>query len=328
MEDRITNNSEDRDSRKKIKTVKTVLLLLMAVTAGALAYYGIQYVKAVNFYEGLGKSVKETTKEGAALAAPSLATDETEVETEGNSEVIQAVNPLYEMETAPSDYTCETNADPENAIYSDPYYGYERNPKPDIPEFGVDFDQLKILNPVVAGWIYACGGKIDYPVVLDTNEGYYLKHALDGSRSSSGTIFIGYGNSPKLDQFATPIYGHNMKNGTMFMPLLYYSGRGYWLSHPFFSFITESETRIYDIVSVIECAPNEIPGYAVGSQSIEEYIAYIKARSLYDTGIEVTPDDHLIMLITCRDKSTRRQVVIGKLRVPDNSEQESNEQDG
>lgn len=319
MEERTESNLKTEDSRRKTRIIKIVLLLLMAVTAGTLAYYGLQYLKAEKLYESVGESVKETTKEGAAVAAPSYSeTDisETGEKVEDTEKKARTVGPLFEMETAPPEYECETNISAENAVYSDPYYGYERNPAPDVPNFGVDFERLRSINPNVVGWIYGCGGKIDYPVVLDTNEGFYLKHAIDGSRSSSGTIYVAYGHSGEMNQFVTPIFGHNMKNGSMFMPLLYYSGRGYWLSHPFFTFVMEDETRIYDIVSVIECAPDSLPGYEAGKgdEGRQEFIDYIKAASLYDTGIGISTDDKLLMLITCRDHSSRRQVVIGKLR--------------
>lgn len=292
------NNGNDSDERQRTKLVKLILLILIFITAGILAYYGLQYHKAGKLYDSVGAGVK---KEKTAAFFES-----------------------EEKETAPSDYECETNADPENAVYSDPYYGYERSPESDIPDFDVDFEKLKIINPFVVGWIYGCGGRIDYPVVLDTDEGYYLNHAIDGSRSYSGTVYVGYGHDPGLNQFVTPIFGHNMKNGTMFMPLLYYSGRGYWLSHPFFTFTMENETRIYDIVSVIECEPNALPGYdaGAGTEGRQAFIDHIKAASLYDTGVEVSADDRLLMLITCRDSSTKRQVVIGKMRT------EENEQDG
>lgn len=296
----------------------------MAVTAGTLVYYGMQYIKADRIYKSVGESVKGTTKEGAAAAAPSSYAvsegDDNGTEKSGKPDIAPA--PAHEMEAAPLDYECETNADAEKAVYSDPYYGYERNPAPDVPGFGVDFEKLKSINPNVVGWIYGCGGRIDYPVVLDTDEGYYLKHAIDGSRSSSGTIYVAYGHSGELNQFVTPLFGHNMKNGTMFMPLLYYSGRGYWLSHPYFTFITEKETRIYDIVSVMECLPNALPGYdsSAGTAGRQAFIDCIKASSLYDTGVEVSTDDRLLMLVTCRDRSTRRQVVVGKMRT-------ANEQD-
>ena len=306
MKENISNNSDDR---KRTKLVKLILLILILITAGILLYYGLQYFKAVKLYDSVGVSVKEET----TAASDESEADSAEEETGLSSVAVQSIR---EMETAPPDYECETNADPENAVYSDPYYGYERNPKPDVPGFDVDFEKLKIINPVVVGWIYGCGGRIDYPVVLDTDEGYYLKHAIDGSKSYSGTIYVGYGHDPGLNQFVTPIFGHNMKNGTMFMPLLYYSGRGYWLSHPFFTFVMEDETRIYDIVSVIECAPNALPGYdaGAGAEGRQAFIDHIKAASLYDTGIEVSTDDRLLMLITCRDSSTKRQVVIGRMR--------------
>lgn len=298
------------DDRKSLKPVKLALLFLILITAGLLLYYGLQYYRAVKLYDSVSENVKEkdngTVQESKAI--------DTEKETQSAAIVI--AKPVHEMETAPVEYECETNADPENAVYSDPYYGYERNPAPDVPNFGVDFEKLKSINPDVVGWIYGCGGRIDYPVVLDKNEGFYLKHAIDGSRSSSGTIYVGYGHSGDLDQFVTPIFGHNMKNGSMFMPLLYYSGRGYWLSHPYFTFVKEDETRIYDIVSVMECLPNALPGYdsSAGAEGRQAFIDQIKAWSLYDTGVEVSTNDRLLMLITCRDHSSHRQVVIGRMR--------------
>lgn len=83
----------------------------------------------------------------------------------------------------------------------------------------IDFEKLKEINPDVIGWISVQGTEIDYPVVKSDDNQFYLSHDVDREESLTGAIFIDMGNSVDFLDVSTVIYGHNMKNGSMFAQL-------------------------------------------------------------------------------------------------------------
>ena len=80
----------------------------------------------------------------------------------------------------------------------------------------VDFEGLKAQNPDVVAWIQIPALDISYPVVQGKDNSYYLHHMFDGKENKNGSIFIDYHNQPEFTDSNTIVYGHNMKNGSMF----------------------------------------------------------------------------------------------------------------
>lgn len=88
-----------------------------------------------------------------------------------------------------------------------------------VPPISVDFEQLRGYNSDVVGWIYAVGTNINYPVVQSDDNDYYLHRDMDGNYSAAGTIFIDCDNASDFSDGNTIIYGHHMKDGSMFAQL-------------------------------------------------------------------------------------------------------------
>ena len=89
----------------------------------------------------------------------------------------------------------------------------------DFPDLEIDFDGLAGVNPQVVAWLYVGSVGISYPVVQNVGEGeneYYLHHTFENEENSSGCIFMDWEVDSDLSSWNTFIYGHNMKNGTMF----------------------------------------------------------------------------------------------------------------
>ena len=95
----------------------------------------------------------------------------------------------------------------------------------------VDFEALKQVNSAVLGWIYIEGTAINYPIVQGTDNDYYLTRLVDGTTNSSGSIFMDYRNAPDFSDYHTIIYGHNMKNGTMFADVTEYKKASFYEAH-------------------------------------------------------------------------------------------------
>ena len=80
----------------------------------------------------------------------------------------------------------------------------------------IDWKSLRAVNPDVVAWIKIPGTVVDYPVVQTKDNQYYLKRGFDGKKNSCGTIFMNTYNRTDFSDYNTVLYGHNMKNGSMF----------------------------------------------------------------------------------------------------------------
>ena len=98
----------------------------------------------------------------------------------------------------------------------------EPEPEPEAPavEIPIDFASLQARNPDVYAWITVPGTQVDYPILQSASDnGYYLDHTIDGEEKPEGSIFTENYNSKDFEDPNTVIYGHNMKNGSMFRTL-------------------------------------------------------------------------------------------------------------
>ena len=96
---------------------------------------------------------------------------------------------------------------------------------PQVCPITVDFEGLKKINPEVVGWIYSPDTQINYPVALAEDNEKYLHQMINGQYNSAGTIFMDCRNQADLSDFNTILYGHHMKNGSMFASLHQYGLR-------------------------------------------------------------------------------------------------------
>ena len=163
-------------------------------------------------------------------------------------------------------------------------------------------------NSDLYGWVELEGTKLSYPVVCTPeDEEYYLRRDFSGNYARSGVPF--------LDVRCTPegrhqmVYGHNMKNGTMFSLLEEYESESFWREHPEIRFDTIYEEGRYQVAAAFftRAYGKEETGifrwhdYADLSdpEDFAAYLAWAQANALYDTGVDVTPDDELLTLVTC-----------------------------
>lgn len=108
--------------------------------------------------------------------------------------------------------------------------------KMEIPQ--VDFAALDDVNGDIVAWLYCEGTVLNYPVVQGNDNSYYLSHLFDGSDNASGCLFLDSRNSCDFTDDNTIIYGHNMKNGTMFASINQYQEQLYYDQHPSMFLIT------------------------------------------------------------------------------------------
>lgn len=186
------------------------------------------------------------------------------------------------------------------------------------PPFDVDFATLQGVNPDVVGWIYieALDG-ISYPVVQGEDNEEYLHTTYENNYNFAGTIFIDYENSRDFSDCNTLVYGHNMKNGSMFGRLKNFSEdqTTYEKSKYFWIFTPEKDYR-YEIISAYTTGVNSdtYTLFKGPGDEFQEYLDTIKGYSEIETDdTELTIKDRIVTLSTCTGNDATRYVVQGRL---------------
>ena len=169
-------------------------------------------------------------------------------------------------------------------------------------------------NPDCIGWIYIEGTAVDYPVVHTPYEPQkYLRMNFEGEYAMSGVPFLE--GTRELTDDNIVIYGHNMKNGTMFSDLSNYVYKDYFKMHPVIEFETAGGVKYYDIFAVVIFKETDAWYYfdsAFDEEHFNEMIYDIKCRAVYETGVAPEYGKQIITLSTCYgSKNEDRLVVIG-----------------
>lgn len=186
-----------------------------------------------------------------------------------------------------------------------------------VPPINVDFDTLRGINSDVIGWIYVEAlDNINYPVVQAEDNETYLHMTYEKNYNFAGTIFVDYENSSDFSDCNTLIYGHNMKNGSMFASLkkftqdeeLYKKSKYFWILTP------EMNYR-YEIVSAYVTGVNSdtYTLFKGPGDEVQQYLNNIKGYSEIQTEAgEMTIKDKIVTLSTCTGNDATRFVVQGK----------------
>lgn len=176
----------------------------------------------------------------------------------------------------------------------------------------VNLERLQAAYPDVAGWILFENEAISYPIVYSGDNETYLRTTYTGRKAEAGSIFLDGESTPDFSDPHTLIYGHNMKNLTMFGRLRYYkTEKDYYEDHRYFQIFTGGKIYRYEIF-----AYGDIPAdssiynvYGASAESILELIREIKQKSYQDTGVAVGASDHIITLSTCTADGNERMIV-------------------
>ena len=182
---------------------------------------------------------------------------------------------------------------------------------------GLDLSPLREVNADVVCWI-EIPGVLSYPVLQGEDNAYYLSHTWDGEKNPSGSIFLDYRASAGLTDFHTLLYGHRMRDGSMFGSLKHYMDAAFWQENPSVTIANEDGTWQYDIYAAYEVGltAKTYQQEFSSPEEKQEFIRYGLERSAIDTGITPAPEDTIITLSTCSggDRNTRWvvQAVSGK----------------
>lgn len=185
--------------------------------------------------------------------------------------------------------------------------------------FKVDFEKLQSMNKEVVGWIrFDKPEKISYPIVQAEDNDKYLKRTVEGKKNTAGSIFMDAYNASNFTDKNTFIYGHNMKNGSMFGQLRKYKSIDFYKENPFFYIYTpdgkETKYQVYAVCIVEDTSKSYTKFYADDNEYLK-YLEYIKSISRYDTGIEVTAQSQLISLSTCTNVTETQRLLVHGVKV-------------
>ncbi len=177
-------------------------------------------------------------------------------------------------------------------------------------------------NNDFAGWLKIPNTPINYPVMYTPGEPeYYLYRAFDGTSSKSGTPFIGKDGA--VDTDCLIIYGHNMKNDTMFGTLDNYIEENFWRKNKFFSFDTPYEQREYEVFATVKCdilAQNEMGvryyNYSgnLTENEFDRLIEWLTENACYDTGVVPEYGEQIIILSTCSDYAKDARFIVAAVK--------------
>lgn len=258
------------------KILCAVLVVVLVIVIAAMWYRNYTQNKAGDIYKDLQSQVNS--------ASPNVTVEDSEIETEEDTEPV------------------------EEDILSE--LGVE------IPEKNLDWDVLRETNKDIYAWIYIPETNVDYPVLQsETDDEYYLMHNLDGSYGYPGCIFTQLLNSKDFTDYNTVLYGHNMKNGTMFRTLHYYQNEEFFYNNPYIYIYTENGVLVYEIFAAYNAGDEHIlntydlrteEGFASYLDTVKEG-AYLGGYIRSD--VDVTTANHIITLSTCTDQSDERYLV-------------------
>ena len=191
---------------------------------------------------------------------------------------------------------------------------------------GHDVAALHEENPDIAGWIRIEGTRVDYPVMWTPNEPeYYLRRNFQKEESMAGTPFLDADSAiPGSSNWL--IYGHNMKNGTMFHDILQYDDKAFCDEHRTIHFDTLEGEGVYEVVAVCytQIYPEDADVFKyyqyasiTDEASFDAYVQGVKALSIYDTGVTPVWGDQLITLSTCEYSVEEGRFIIVARKITD-----------
>ena len=217
-------------------------------------------------------------------------------------------------------FSWKKNVDENNSIkkktsdYIEVVEGKNENNE-NVEEYLIDFDNVRKENSDAVAYIKVKNTNIDYIVVKGIDNDYYLNHNFYKNYNSAGWIFADYQNKFDGKDKNIILYGHNMKDDSMFGSLSKVFDED-WLSNMDnrrIIFVTEQGTFFYDIFSTYTIYPEDY--YLTTNFILEDYFSFLtvlKSRSTFDFGINLDSNDQILTLSSCSWDGKKRIVVHAK----------------
>ena len=162
--------------------------------------------------------------------------------------------------------------------------------------------------PDVIGWLTVPNTKIDYPFVQFTDNDYYLRRDIGGGYALAGTVFMDYRCNKDFTSPNTIIYGHHMKNESMFGTLKSFNGKTFFDENEYGYIYLPRENLTLEFFAYMVVNPNDQEIYSTGLS--DTYLDYVKqnARNYRDVGL--TEADRIVTLSTCAYEFNNARMVL------------------
>ncbi len=301
--------AEKTDGKPKKKKTNTLLNILVVVILLVMLLLVWELAKVMM---GYAQSRKEYEELRDVAVIPILTLDtEPDRETSKVPEATGDAQHTQQSDTTQTDAAAQGSAPP----------GEEADKSVRSCPITVDFEALWKTNKDIVGWIYVQSLDISYPMVQAGDNDKYLYTSVKGTYNSAGSIFVDAWNHAEFQDPHTIVYGHNMKNGSMFGSLKKLKNQqtvdqfakdesgtlGFWI-------ITPKEQYFYEIFSIHTVAAVG-DTYALFSHSDQQFVDFIN-KMAKGTGIklpqrEYTETDKVVTLSTCTGNDAYRLVVQG-----------------
>ena len=181
----------------------------------------------------------------------------------------------------------------------------------------IDHVALLEMNGDYTCWLYCAGMNIDYPVVHGADNDRYLSTMFNGEKNASGTLFIDYRNLPDFQDPNTLIYGHHMRDGSMFKSITYYEDQAWFDSHPYMLLISGRETAVLELFAGCTASKRDLC-YEIALSDGDDLLALaaaLREKSDFASGVEIRPGDRLVTLSTCAYAfEGARYIAVGRIR--------------
>lgn len=246
----------------------------------------------------------ETTKSGNAAAEASTAESAKEVEAVADA-TKQDVAETAAQEKEPS---AEQPSNEETTATTTPRKSWDTA--------DIELDKLMEAYPEMIGWVYFEDSHISYPIMQSEDNEKYSKLDYMGEGASTGAIFLDYRSAADFTDANSIVYGHNMKDGTMFGSLREYrKDPAYYNDHMYFQIITPQKAYRYLIFEYMD-VPETYILYDYVSDAALEFVKdaeHVRIKSYMDSEIPVNKDSKVVTLSTCTKKDDLQFVVLGVL---------------
>ena len=175
---------------------------------------------------------------------------------------------------------------------------------------------LAEINKDFRAWLTIYDTNIDYPVMQTTNNDYYLYHMFNGEENGAGSIFVDYRNEKPFQDFNTIIYGHRMKDGSMFRSLVDYRDADFYNAHKTMLLTTPDakyDVHVFSVVTVPATSDLYQLEFADDAEK-QAYIDRVISESETKMDVSVSASDRIVMMSTCTfEIDDGRLCVYGKL---------------
>ncbi len=183
-----------------------------------------------------------------------------------------------------------------------------------IPE-QIDFASLQQISTDAKAWIFSPETKINYVIAQAQDNDYYLHRLLDGTEARAGTLFLDYRNQEDFSDWNTIVYGHHMKDGSMFASLINYQNQNYYEEHPvMYLYLPKHRYRLEVIAGYTTGTEDQIYTIPWTIAEKQQLVEYVTKKSDFHVGVVVDENDRLVTLSTCSySYDDARYVVIAKI---------------